>query len=344
VNTPLVDNAGHIAQLCAGLGIGRPKGAPSRVYGGLHHTMWRLETTAGTYAVKQLSADADIGDPDTVRHYNVTEKIAETFALLGVPAVFALRGDTQYLQVTGDEGYLVYPWNTGAALAIRQVSVTHALAIARILATMHRADIRVCGAELPRFDVHSEEMILDLVERSGSYGSSIAPSLRGELPALLAMVHAQKSAINVLGKNLVLSHGDLDQKNVLWDSAGRPAIIDWESAHRLNPTYEILLQALNWSGIGSRLDPLLFRSILSAYVDAGGVFERESVDASLSCILGDWVNWLMYNVGRCLDPNEPDQQALGRQQVGFALTTLRRLREELPLLIVRAGIGAAAPH
>ncbi|RLA48946.1 MAG: hypothetical protein DRQ97_02350 [Gammaproteobacteria bacterium] len=34
----------------------------------------------------------------------------------------------------------------------------------------------------------------------------------------------------------MISHGDLDHKNGLWDASGKPTIIDWESAIKLDPT------------------------------------------------------------------------------------------------------------
>jgi predicted Ser/Thr protein kinase len=40
--------------------------------------------------------------------------------------------------------------------------------------------------------------------------------------------------MSLLNKNTVVSHGDLDQKNVLWDKTGKPILIDWESACKIN--------------------------------------------------------------------------------------------------------------
>jgi len=128
----------------------------------------------------------------------------------------------------------------------------------------------------------------------------------------------------------VISHGDLDQKNVLWSPRGEPALIDWESARRLHPTYEVLLEAFNWSGIGLRFETGLFREFVSVYQQAGGMIERDALEASYRCILGDWVYWLMYNVGRSIDQENADQRVLGAGQVEFALAALRRLREHGP--------------
>ena len=335
MSIPLSENPQHLERLCNVLGVGPPDRALAGVTGGYHHRMWRLESQRGTFAVKQLSVDADVNDADTVEHYNVTETIAETFASHGVPAIFALGHDGNYLQVIDSEGYLIYPWRAGSALDIFQVSTEHALEVARVIAGMHRAEINVPGVSQLQFDTHSEDNIIQLVELAGSFNRDLAKLLREELPNILGIVEHQRYAVQKLERHLVVSHGDLDQKNVLWDSEGNPALIDWESARKLNPTYEIVLEALNWSGIGARFDIQLFWKIIASYREAGGIIERDSVEASFHCVLGDWVNWLMYNVGRSFDTEDREQRTIGEQQVDLALTTLRSLGNELPDLLPR---------
>lgn len=48
-----------------------------------------------------------------------------------------------------------------------------------------------------------------------------------------------------------MSHRDLDQKNVLWNTDNHPHLIDWESAGWTNPMVELVTMALNWGGIVS---------------------------------------------------------------------------------------------
>ena len=337
MSKPLSENPQHIERLCSALDIGPPTRVVCAVTGGYHHRMWRLESHHGTYAVKQLSVDADVSNADTIGHFNVTETIAATFAGHGVPAISALKRDGTYLQVIDAEGYLVYPWCVGSALDIFEVSRDHALEIACIIARMHRANITVQGASQQHFDVHSEDNILQLVELSREFDREVAKVLRAELPDVLDIVEQQRCAIQKLEHEQVISHGDLDQKNVLWDTGGNPLLIDWESARKLNPTYEIVLEALNWSGIGSQFDRELFWMIISSYRNAGGHIERDAVEASFKCVLGDWVNWLMYNVGRSFDPEDPEQRIIGAQQIQLALSTLHRLGQELPRLLPGTG-------
>jgi thiamine kinase-like enzyme len=294
--------------------------------------MWRLETDRGTYAIKQL-ADTDLSDAAAADHYNMTEAIAEAFAGRGVAAVFALRREASYLQLLENVGYLVYPWTDARALQLSRISEAHALKVAGVLARMHRADIDVPGLQEPEYDVHPEGKIIELVELAGGFGVQIADTLKDELPSFLAIAEAQEAAVRILEQHVVVSHGDLDQKNVLWDDAGRPVLIDWESARKLNPTFECVLEALDWSGITARFDQRLFEKFISAYISEGGVIERHAIEASFHCILGEWLGWLMYNVGRSFDLEDAEQRAIGAEQVDFALSTIMHLKQQIPGLL-----------
>jgi thiamine kinase-like enzyme len=329
----LSQNPDHIQQLCCRLGLGTPRGDVTRVYGGFHHKVWRLETDSGSYAVKQLSADTDCRDPDTINHYNVSEAVAEAFSAHGIPAVFALRSKADYLQLIDNIGYLVHPWCNARALKLAQISEKHALQIARILARMHRANIDVPGVKERRFDVHSQEKIIQLVNRAGESNAQIAKALNKQLPDFLNIADYHRTSLQALGQHLVISHGDLDQKNVLWDAQGRPGLIDWESAQKLNPTFEVVLEALDWSGIASQFDRELFRKFIAAYRQAGGVIERDTLQASFHCVVGDWLDWLMYNVGRSIDMEDAEQRLIGTEQVHFSLATILHLQHQIPGLL-----------
>jgi hypothetical protein len=333
VSTPLADNPGHAEALCARLDLGGVAGAPGRVHGGFHHRMWRLATGRGCFAIKQLAPDIDLNDAGMRDKYNLAETVAETFAARGVGAIAALRNEDAYLQVIDGTGYLVYPWSDGSALEKNAVSERHALQVARVLAQLHRADIAVPGLPAPEPEGLSQQQVRELVRRAAERNAGFAGALADRLPVILEILAAYNASYPVLQERLVISHGDLDQKNVLWDASGNPLLIDWESAHRLNPTYEVLLEALDWSGVTSAFDRALFAKVIAAYRRAGGVIEGEHVAAGFHCILGDWLEWLMYNVGRVVYLEEADQRSLGAAQVDYVLPTILRMHRLLPDLL-----------
>ena len=77
----LSDNPEHIERLCELLDLGAIRAPLSRVAGGFHHCMWRLETQTGCFAIKQLADDMDMNDAATVAQINATEITAREFSL-----------------------------------------------------------------------------------------------------------------------------------------------------------------------------------------------------------------------------------------------------------------------
>ena len=226
--------------------------------------MWRLQTAEGQFAVKQLAPDTDLDDPSVRHRFNASEAVAEAFAGHGVPAVFSRSAGGEYLQLLDGTGYLVHPWRDAAAVPLGRVSEQRALEVAGILARMHALAL---DGPLPHrhdHDVPLEENIELLVDFAQGFHIRLAGTLRRALPSFREIARRQAAAIRVLDRRRVISHGDLDQKNVLWDAGGDPWLIDWESARRLNPGYEALLQALNWSGITRHFSPALFSAFFEA--------------------------------------------------------------------------------
>jgi len=299
--------------------------------------MWRVETESGIYAVKELSADTDLSDEDTVTGYNVSEAIAETFASVGIAAVVALKVADDYLTIVGDQGYLVYPWCNYTALARGQVDERHGLAVARLLARMHGADIGVAGVKETALEAFPLERVDELVDRASERQPLYAKSLSSQRQRLDEIVALRNAAIVELKQKLVIGHGDLDQKNVLWDDRDRPVLIDWECAGKLNPTYETINAALDWSGAASQLRPGLFRRMLETYQDAGGELEVDAMEASLDYIAGDWAIWPLYSLGRSLEEVNPRRKKIEAEQIELLVPTILRLKQLTPDLLDLAG-------
>ena len=332
----LADNPDHIRQLCARLAIGAPELSLSAVQGGFHHRVWQLRTDVGVYAVKQLSTVTDLADKQVIAHFNFTEAVAEGFRAYGIHSISALPWQGEYLQLIGDAAYLVYPWSEARGLAVSQISEQHALQVAGILATMHRADISIPGQQRQVAGMHLEPQIIESVARAGTLHVRYADKLKRALPVFLEIAQRHSAATPVLDQHRVISHGDLDQKNVLWDNAGLPLLIDWESARPLNPTHELLQAALEWSGISRQFNPQLFRAFLGAYQQAGGVIESELVEPALHLVIGDWLTWLMYVVDRSAIASDPLKRKRGADQFDLVFQTVMHLQDQLAVLLAMA--------
>ena len=324
----LADNPDHIERLCRLFDLGSVPNRVSRVAGGFHHRMWCLETQYDRFAVKQLADDMDMRNPAIVAQLNATEVTATEFARHGIPALHSLHVDRQHLQVLDGVGYLVYPWTNATACHRNGIGKYHAVRVAGILARMHRSDISVPElGDVPAFPLTSARVI-ELVQLARQRNVRDSHILEDRLEDLLRIVALHAPALARLQEYQVVSHGDLDHKNVLWSETGEPLVIDWESARRLNPTYEILLEALDWGGITAHFDTRPFTTILQAYVDAGVLIAQDMIPAAADAIQGAWVSWLLYNVGRAVGLKDPRQRAIGSSQVDLVLSALLRMEKQ----------------
>jgi protein-tyrosine phosphatase len=332
-------NTDHLRCLCSHHRLGAPTSTPTKVPGGYHHKMWRVETEKGTYAIKELSPYADLSDDDTVKGYNVSEAIAETFASVGIAAVVALKAADQYLTIVEDRGYLVYPWCNYTALPRGQIDERHGVEVARLLARMHAADIDVAGTKEATLAAFPIERVDEVLNRASESEPPCTTSRSNHRQYLREIVALHNEAIVELKKKLVIGHGDLDQKNILWDERLRPVIIDWERAGKLNPTYEIIQAALDWSGAAWELRPGLFRRMLEAYQDAGGEFEADAMEASLDYIAGEWLIWLLYAGGVSKAEAKPRRMRIEAERIENPIQIIVRLKQLAPELLDLAGGG-----
>lgn len=100
--------------------------------------------------------------------------------------------------------------------------------------------------------------------------------------------------------------------------------MDWESARKLNPTYEIVNAGLDWRGITGEFNQNLFKSIIDAHQHAGGIIDNVSFEASFYGVLGNWINWPVYNIECSCSHNMSEQRIMGIEQVLQVLPTINR--------------------
>lgn len=289
--------------------------------------MWRLDTNRGSFAVKQLADDLDMRNAAVVERINATEITASEFSEHGLPALYSLAIARQHLHLLDGVGYLVYPWTDATACDKNSIDKEHAITVAGILARIHRSDIHVPELRDAPVLPLTAERVIDLVQLARQRNVRESRLLEERLDDLLEAVELQAHALSVLQRDQVVSHGDLDHKNVLWDEVGEPLIIDWESARRLNPTYELLLEALDWGGITAHFETGPFVTFLESYLDAGGRIVADEIPAVADAIQGTWVEWLLFNVGRAVGLHDPHQRAVGLLQVDLSVSTLLRMEK-----------------
>ena len=133
------------------------------------------QTEKTTYAIKQLSPNIDLTNEAIVKNYNLTEEIASRFSAQGIPVIYALNHNRNYLTMFGGTGFLIYPWVDAAPLHKNMVSESHALKIAEILAKMHAINLSVPEITEPEFDIHSNANLIELIQKAKYHQCSLQP-------------------------------------------------------------------------------------------------------------------------------------------------------------------------
>jgi thiamine kinase-like enzyme len=321
-------NKNVILSICEAYDLGVPKGAVSAVRGGLIHKMWRLETVRGTYAIKELNLkiqdlDPNISSENSIQQaYALTESIAQAFLDIGIPAVAALRAGNELVAKISDKLVIVFEWVEGKSLSVAAAPKDQAFLIGKIMAKMHKANLELPGLNMNPLNLFSNAHWELLFEKFlGEFPDSTS-WLAKEL--VLDWNQKAEGIVKKLERNMVLGHGDIDQKNVIWKDSQSPFIIDWESAGRVNPGLELMDAALNWGGLVSGdVNEDSIKAVLDGYKSEGGEILESGAELMSACII-KWLPWLEFNIQRATDPASTSEE----RELGFSQTqnTSRNLK------------------
>jgi Ser/Thr protein kinase RdoA (MazF antagonist) len=129
------------------------------------------------------------------------------------------------------------------------------------------------------------------------------------------------------GDNQVISHRDLDPKNVIWVGEV-PYLIDWEGVGFVNAGEELASLALDWSNGGSEE---LFRACIKGYREILAIQDAEISGGLLGALNGK-CRWLEYNIRRALGiaTKNKDEMVLGNSECVKTIEDIRKTLENIP--------------
>jgi aminoglycoside phosphotransferase (APT) family kinase protein len=123
---------------------------------------------------------------------------------------------------------------------------------------------------------------------------------------------------------LVLSHRDLNERNLLWHHRGALAgVVDWDDVGWVEPSSELVTVAMLWS---ARQDGTLARSelqsVINGYIEAGG---NPRYRASLAYeFVANKLHWLHINMELSLSQKiDGKNRRNTTEQVSSTLATLK---------------------
>lgn len=320
-------------KLCNILQLGEIISVPEAISGGLLHRMYAIETTQGKYAIKALNPQI-MTRPTALQNYINSELIAN-IAAKNVPALPAKIINGTFLQKFDNQFYLVFDWVDGRSLKANEINVAHCKKIGSLLATIHMTDFSDAGIA----NLCSENAQLtdwNFYLQKGQEMNSVWIELMFEnIDKLYSWDEQVNKSSRLLATDMVISHRDLDCKNVLW-SQNNPIIIDWEAAGYINPMHELIETAIYWSENESgNIDTERFLAFINAYKKRYGTLQ-----ANWSIFLANGfsgkLGWLEYNLKRSLqiECTDEEEQQLGTAQVTVTINAIRRYSDMISELEV----------
>ena len=323
-------------EICELFDLGAPSGTPTSVEGGLTNRLWRLTTTRGAFAVKQMNRDVHrAGYVDWFdRAFTLEQAAFAALVPMPRPVPVAATGRCLGELPNGDGRPItvrVHEWVEGLRLDnSTPYSGQVAERVGSILARIHALGMSSEQAASETLHVFGVEHWRTLAERVDRARADWAEEFRGLLPVigeLEAYVVAAHSDLT----GLLLSHRDSDPKNFMRAPGGELLLVDWDAAGPVNPRHDLANEALAWAGVHrGEPDPAVARAFVDAYRRDGGVSEafRPTDLAELVVVR---LFWFEFNVYRALGERVRDEsdRALGAAVVRRNVTQLPRFARSL---------------
>jgi Ser/Thr protein kinase RdoA (MazF antagonist) len=274
------------------------------VAGGWSNRVLRLTTTDGSWAVKELRNAW--GEPRWRDWLDEGVRLESAAIAAGVAApapLLALSGDVvvevALADGSGRAPVRVHPWVPADVVAREPVDGALAAWVGRTLAAVHRLALRPLRPDLyqGRVGLTTAEVWPALVARSTAAAAPWAGLLADAEPL------ARRASALLVPWDLddaVLTHGDVDQKNLLVSADG-PLLVDWDVVLPAVPSHDLAHAALT---MASWRSPAVARAVLDGYAGRAGAAPGLR-PADLGPALASRLGWIRFSVDRALDAGPP---------------------------------------
>lgn len=296
----------------------------TKIYGGLMHKMFKVETDKGIYCVKVLNPEV-MSRKEAYGNFVVSESVSNLAKKDGIPVSSALNIDGNYLTKLDDMYYMVFDFVDGKTLKDEEITVEHCKKIGNVLAHIHSLDYKKI------------ELKPNIVEYKRLYDweSYISNPNFSKMPyknvflknykKYNSMLKRANERFNASNKNQTICHSDMDPKNVMWNN-DNPIIIDWECAGVTNPERELLEDALCWSGfLSNNFSREKFIAIFKEYSKHRNIENVDWYDVICGNLAGRF-SWLNYNLERSLGivSNDKEEMKLAENEVVKTIDEINR--------------------
>lgn len=290
----------------------------TRVAGGLSHKLYKVVTDKGIYAIKQLNSGV-MKTKEAYSNFIFSETVTEIVKENGITAIGAIKlNNNDIIKKLNNKYYMAFNWLEGKTLKPEEITEMHCEIIGEVLAKIHNIDfskIEDNKRKKGSIDEFDWNEYLKLAEKENKCYVDI---LDKNINLLYELNKKVIEEIEYANNNLIISHRDLDRKNVIWQEY-KPFIIDWEASGYINPTIELIQVAWYFSGGDvERIDYRKFEILISTYKK----YAKKEIDREPQKLIYvgicDGLEWLNYNLKRslCIENNiEEDEIKLAESEI-----------------------------
>ena len=313
----------NIEKFCERYDLGKIQNI-SRLFGGLMHKIFKVETDKGIYCIKVLNSEV-MARKEAFDNFVVSESIANLAKQNGIPASSALNMEGNYLIKLDDIYYMVFDFVDGKILKDENITIEHCKKIGNILAHIHSLDYKEIGLKpnvvkykrLYNWESYIDNPNFDKMSYKNVYLKNYKK--------YNSILKRANERFNESNKNQAICHSDMDPKNVIWNK-DNPIIIDWECAGLANPEKELLEDALCWSGfLSNNFSEEKFMAMFKEYSKYRSIDNVEWFDIICGNLIGRF-DWLKYNLERSLGiiANDEEEIKLAENEVIKTIDEINR--------------------
>lgn len=334
-----VDPIADWRDVMALFGFPAPNSVPLVVLGGWSHSVWKVSTDAGTFAIKEMREGRGEWWIDRLDAAIAFELAAWRTGIVAMAEPIPVVGSEFFLGrldigVT-HRRYRCHRWVDGEPCLGKDPDSRRSAEVGVIVAQLSRLDIQK-GSTADQLEWNALDAYDETVGEARSKGLDWAEALAGLRPHVERLRHdlddlAQRAI------PMTVTHRDIDPKNATTRAGGDVVLFDWDSAGPRLLESELLDSALSFAANGLQPDEKCVFSTLDAYVDAGG--RPVAFDDAATPIAEGGFHWIMLNAWRSLGHREvgPEQEAFAGSMVEQLAATWPRDAERVRTWARRAG-------
>ncbi len=307
--------------------LGEVKFKPVQVEGGFLHSTYKLLTSKGSYLLKILNPGL-VKEQGKLDRFRKSQEISVELKNC-INSVPALRINDNPLFSNENFVCMVFPFINAEVIDQSDITTEYCKKMAGSLATIHDVNINIVDPPKDKVAFKSIEYWQELINKVGEKAKDIAERLSLIMLDIEKIITKLAQHQEYLKSNMIISHRDLDPKNVLWGSNMEHYIIDWETAGLINKAKDFVSTAVYWSlNPNYTINGEHLEAFSSQYFAlTSNRFNPIEVEAGFYGLLGDWLDWLDFNINRILN-NQSDSKEYqlgieGSQLTIFALPILK---------------------